>query len=79
MLSKQHVARWTFYFEEGHIASDVSVDCEDERISNCVEIPHGIFKLPGETLDLWVNMDRVKCVSRQEVDILEPVATNVES
>ncbi len=61
--------RWIFFFEEGNIKSDVSNEEEDNRISDFVDQnPEGTLYLPGDTLDLYVNLNRVKCIARQIVD-----------
>jgi hypothetical protein len=72
MLSEKIVARWRFYFTEGDVGSDVYSDEEDKRIENYLQsgLPE-ILKLPGGTMDVYVNLALVKCVSRQIVDLSE--------
>ena len=58
--------RWTFFFDEGNIKSEVSTDEEHTRISALVkEDPRGMLFLPGDNLDIYVNLSMVKCIASQ--------------
>ena len=60
--------RWTFFFEEGNVKSDVKEEKEDERIAEFIDNNRsGWLDLPGDELDIAVNMAHVKCVVRQVV------------
>ena len=65
--------RWTFYFEEGNIKSDVIEPLEDKRISEFItEQPRGLLFLPGNDVDIYVNLANVKCTVRQANVVEEP-------
>jgi len=71
--------RWTFYFNENSersdskvVQSDAVTEYEDERIRTFMrKTPKGTLYLPGNVLEVWVNLEYVKCVSRQMVDLEE--------
>lgn len=59
--------RWTFFFEEGNIKSDVKEEAEDVRISEFIlEQPRGLLYLPGEKVDIYLNLAMVKCTVREQ-------------
>lgn len=63
--------RWTFYFDEGSVSSEVTNDEEDQRIGDIVNGADGIsgiswLSLPGEQFDMQVNLCKVKCVIREK-------------
>jgi hypothetical protein len=68
--------RWMFYFEEGSIQTETLVAEEDEKIRVMVrENPKGTLILPNTDMEIWVNLDKVKCITRQEIkeEVAEPV------
>ena len=69
-------ARWMFYFDNGHIASDVDSDCQDSLIQDALESGTApIICVPAGKLTAYVNLEKVKCTTREEIDpveILEP-------
>lgn len=70
--------KWTFFFEEGHVSSMIKTQEEDERISSACLNKDGMLSLPGEKMDLFVDLDRVKLISREIVDDTEQ-ANNPEA
>ncbi len=57
------IKRWTFYFDQENIRSDVA-DLEEharieEFVTNC---PFDILQLPGDQACIYVNLAMVKCV-----------------
>ncbi len=68
--------RWMFYFEEGSIQTETLISDEDEKIRCMIrENPKGTLILPNTDMEIWVNLDKVKCITRQEVkeEVAEPV------
>lgn len=62
--------RWMFFFDEGNVKSDLTNEQEDKRIEEfLLENGQGMLRLPGDHADILVNLSRVKCISRQEVDL----------
>lgn len=59
--------RWTFYFEEGNVVSDITEDLEDVRVQKLVD-SIGLFPFKNPQLDFYINPEKVKLVSRQIVD-----------
>lgn len=60
--------RWTFFFEQGSIKSEVTETDEDERIASDLQhFATGFLKLHGDVTDIYVNLHLVKCVARQEL------------
>ncbi len=60
------MVRWTFCFEEGHIKSDAREEAEDLRLCKfMVENPTGVLYLPGDEMDVYLNMEMVKFTVRQ--------------
>ena len=76
--------RWTFYFQgDGTVKTDCLTDKEDGRIAKFVRRHSARFwgdkpllSLPGKTTNIYINMDLVKCVTREELaeDAPPPVA-----
>jgi hypothetical protein len=61
--------RWTFFFDEGNVKSEVKDDEEDAKIQAFVyEGGKGLLRLPGEKIDILINLHRVKCIAREIVD-----------
>jgi hypothetical protein len=61
--------KWVFYFEEGSIQSESYIAQEDERIRDFItNDPKGTLSLPGSDMEIWVNLDKVKCTTRQVLD-----------
>jgi len=61
--------RWMFFFNEGSVKSDVTKEPEDTRIAEFIgDNPKGLLALPGDTADIYINLDLVKCITRQIVD-----------
>lgn len=68
--------RWMFYFEEGSIQTETIIPEEDAKIRVMVrDNPKGTLVLPNTDMEIWVNLDKIKCITRQEIkeEILEPV------
>ena len=62
------IKRWTFYFDQENIRSDVRDLEEHARIEEFVmNCPHEILRLPGDQACIYVNLSRVKCVVCIEV------------
>ena len=55
--------RWTFFFEEGNINSDVKDEAEDMRIREFLS-KQKLLHLPGDEIDIYVNPAMVKCTVR---------------
>ena len=56
------IKRWTFYFDQENIRSDVSDMEEHLRIEEFVsKCPMEILKLPGAQACIYVNLSMVKC------------------
>jgi len=61
--------RWVFFFEEGNVKTDVTKEDEDKRIQEFIDSnPRGTLYLPSEKVDIYINLDRVKCFCRSIVD-----------
>lgn len=57
------ITRWTFYFDQENIRSDVSNPEESERIGLYVtQCPEGMLELPGDAATIYVNLSMVKCI-----------------
>jgi len=68
-MEENKIIRWTFFFEEGNVKTDVDNEEQDEAISQFVEESNpGLLRLPGDEVQIFVNMSRVKCTVRQIVD-----------
>lgn len=68
--------RYTFYFEEGHVATTVSNEDEDDRIQDFIDDhPGETLRCDGEKMDLYVSLDKVKCITREKVEAEAPVQT----
>ncbi len=62
--------RWMFYFQEGSVKSEAVSEDEDARIRLFVKKnPKGTLHLPNSDMDIWVNFDLVKAITRQMVDL----------
>ena len=59
--------KYTFFFDEGSIASIVEKEEEDLRIQEGLDT-EGLLELPGEKFDLYINMALVKCTAREVVN-----------
>ncbi len=60
--------RWVFYFEEGSIQSESCHAYEDEKIRDFITVdPKGTLALPSSDMEIWVNLDKVKCTTRQVI------------
>ncbi len=60
------MVRWTFCFKEGNIRSDAREEAEDLRLCKfMVENPTGVLYLPGDEMDIYLNMKMVKFTVRQ--------------
>jgi len=58
--------RWTFFFEEGNVKTDVKEEKEDARIFDFVnDSSSSVLLLPGDGTDLYVNLNHVKCIARR--------------
>lgn len=67
--------RWMFYFEEGSIQTETLIPEEDDKIRAMVKKhPTGVLILPNTDMEIWVNLDKVKCITRQEIkdEAVEP-------
>lgn len=60
--------KWTFAFEESHIAVEVRDEAEDKRIAACLETPDLLLYAPGQGRDAYVNLRAVKVVIREEIN-----------
>lgn len=58
--------KWTFYFDEGNIITEMKNEEEDQHITELVQTKSIIF-IPGDKLDIYVNMQMVKCATREIV------------
>lgn len=67
--------RWVFYFDgEGTVKSDILDEKEDARIAKVVRKHGNSFwgtkahlRLPAPTTDIYINLDMVKCITRERV------------
>lgn len=67
--------RWMFYFEEGSIQTETLIPEEDAKIRMMVrDNPKGTLVLPNTDMEIWVNLEKVKCITRQEIkeEVVEP-------
>ncbi len=61
--------RWVFYFEEGSVKTETISDEDDVKIRGYVrDNPKGTLLLPNAEMEIWVNLEHVKCITRQIVD-----------
>ncbi len=78
------ITRYTFYFNQDNIRSDVSSEEESTRIAAFIKHhPHDMLKLPGDNADIYVNLSMVKCIgkvsmSQEQLDA-EKVCAPVEA
>lgn len=57
------ITRWTFYFDQENIRSDVSNPDESDRIKEYITAcPDGMLSLPGDKAHIYINLARVKCI-----------------
>lgn len=64
--------RWMFYFEEGSVNSDLSSQEEDARIREALTCgTNQILTLPHTEMEIWVNLNHVKCTTRSMIDVEE--------
>jgi hypothetical protein len=62
------ITRYTFYFNQDNIRSDVSNDEESTRITAFIKHhPHDMLKLPGDNADIYVNLALVKCIGKMSI------------
>lgn len=60
--------RWTFYFDEGNVQSDTKDDLEDSRIRSFINEKQSSFmSVKNQEMEIYVNMNLVKCITRQEI------------
>ena len=75
--------RWTFYFMgEGNVKSDILTDEEDDRIERFIELHSSsrfgrnkTLKLPAPMTNIHINLDMVKCITREMLDDNAPPPT----
>lgn len=73
--------KWTFFFETEKLESLIKTDEDDKRVKNSIASGYtGLVPLPGESFDLYVNLSKVKCISRViEQDEQLPLETPQEN
>lgn len=68
--------RWTFYFDQGHLPVECRTDFESQLITDALESgTTPIICVPSGPLTAYVNLQHVKCVTREEVPpapVIEP-------
>lgn len=61
--------RWTFFFDNENVKSDVTTEEEDCRIADVISnCPGTTLYIPGNNADFYINLKMVKCVLRQIVE-----------
>lgn len=60
--------KWTFYFEQGNVVSDIRCEEDDLRIAEWVNDPEGLLYIRGSNYDLYINYDHVKAIVREVVE-----------
>lgn len=69
---------WIFYFDEGHIAVAVSNAEQDYSITKSISNKADGFTLVQEGKpNVFVNLAKVKCITREEVQPAAVVETEV--
>lgn len=64
--------RWTFFFDEGNIKTDIKEIAEDRRIRGTIDTDmNGLLYLPGDQTDIIINLSKVKCFVREELQEIE--------
>jgi hypothetical protein len=58
--------RWTFYFDEGSVISDVKDEGEDVRIANYVDGLE-LFEFKAAEVEFYLNPEKLKLIARQIV------------
>ncbi len=62
------IQRWTFYFDQENIRSDVSNPIESDRIKDFINCdPKGMLELPGVEATIYMNLSMVKCIVKVPV------------
>lgn len=63
------ITRWTFYFDQDNLRSNVKVEAENLRIAQFIQDnPKGLLRLTITNQDdIYVNLDMVKCIACQVV------------
>jgi hypothetical protein len=65
--------RWTFFFEEGAIATELNEDEEgtlrDRGLIRDIENEENWLTIPHPEIDTRVNLNRVKAITRQIVEV----------
>lgn len=59
--------KYTFFFNDGNLATDVHEDAEDTRIRSSLAST-GILEVKNAKYDLYVNLSLVKCTAREVID-----------
>ncbi len=66
--------RWVFYFETGHVATDIDNEFEHNRILESLESgTTGIIAFPSGKLTMYANLDKVKCVTCEEIEVSQEI------
>ncbi len=69
--------RWMFYFDQGHIEAKVENTEEDFYVSKAISKGKDGFVLVQEGKpNIYINLDKVKCITREEIlplPVVEPV------
>ena len=69
---------WNFHFDEGSVQSKIVDDEEDAAVTQAiVDAKGGWIQLRGDNVDIYVNLDSVKCATHQfvtEAQIAEAAA-----
>lgn len=58
--------RWTFYFDQGNVSSEVHNESDDREIAELVEEASGLIWIPGNP-QIYVNLDHTKAITREIV------------
>lgn len=64
--------RWTFFFDNGSVSSNVDDEENDSMLEELIHAD-GMIRLPGNP-EAYVNMKLVKAITREEVQEQPPLA-----
>lgn len=60
--------RWTFFFDNEHIAADVDSEEEDLRIAKIIQSPSdSMICIQGVDRDVFINLFKVKVSIREQI------------
>jgi hypothetical protein len=60
--------KWTFAYEQDYLSINVLDEKEDTRIAAFMDDPEEFLFVPAQEKNVWINLSKVKIVSRETVD-----------